>query len=153
MLKGTAMRDKKGKGRGFRRKWSKRIFASLPATSICIYFGFSFACLCILEMWDHSRFILIFHHLLPASLGFYIHYNAPPGFSISVFRQLEREGASACVHLHRALWRLKFRLNRCFFLLLKLCLACVWQICCINSQGRPGAELFVERQITHQSFI
>lgn len=86
-------------------------------------------------------------------LSFYLHYNRQPGFVIGLFWHFERAGASACMHLHRALWRLKFTLNRCFFFLLWLCLACVWQICCINSQGRPGAGMFVERQITHQSFI
>lgn len=55
--------DRKGRGRASWRKWSKWILASLPMTSICIYFAFIFAHLCIPEMWGYSRFLLIFFNL------------------------------------------------------------------------------------------
>ena len=42
-----------------------------------------------------------------------------------VLLQSERARASACMHLHRALWRLKFRLNRCFF---PFSSSCAWLV-------------------------
>lgn len=59
MLKGTAMRNRKGRGRVSRWKCPKWILALLPSTGICIQFGFNYAYLYICEM------SLIFLLLIP----------------------------------------------------------------------------------------